>query len=145
MEFSILFWPPPSGGVKYGIYLWFFLNILGKICVVFWRISQHLWWGKRGIMVFKIIWLFKNGMECDRIKGLIWRQNTKKTLKFYWKLSLYYQKKDKKKVWNGVDPPRPVMENSILFIFFIFETFPYEIFPFLLHIEFLSGIYSGFW
>ena len=92
MEFSILFWPPPSGGVKYGIYLWFFLNILGKICVVFWRISQHLWSGKRGIMVFKIIWLFKNGMECDRIKGLIWRQNTKKTLKFYWKLSLYYQK-----------------------------------------------------
>ena len=27
-------------------------------------------------------------------------------------------------MWNGVDPPRPVMENSILFIFFIFETFP---------------------
>ena len=27
--------------------------------------------GKRDIMVFKIIGLFKNGMECDGIKGLI--------------------------------------------------------------------------
>ena len=27
-------------------------------------------------------------------------------------------------MWNGVDPPRPVMENSILFFYFIFETFP---------------------
>ena len=81
--------------------------------------------GKRCILVFKIIGLLKNVMECDGIKGLIWRQTTiEETLKFYWKLSLYYQKIDLKKVWNGVDPPRPVMENSILFIFFIFETFP---------------------
>ena len=30
-------------------------------------------------MVFKIIGLLKNGIECDDIEGLIWRQNTKKT------------------------------------------------------------------
>ena len=72
--------------------------------------------GKRGIIVFNIIWLLKNGMECDGIKGLILRQNTKNPPHILLKIDI--------KVWNGVDPPpRPVMENSILF-YFIFETFP---------------------
>ena len=53
---------------------------------------------KRCILVFKIIGLLKNVLECVGIKGLIWRQNTiEETLKFYWKLSHYCQKKDKKK------------------------------------------------
>ena len=67
-------------------------------------------------------------MEWNVMELKVWFEGKtlKETPKFYWILSLYCLKIDNKKVWNGVDPPRPVMENSILF-FFIFETFPYLI------------------
>ena len=48
--FHTFFTPPPSGGVKYGIYLWFFLTSKGQICVVFWCISQQLGSGKKGFI-----------------------------------------------------------------------------------------------
>ena len=39
---------------------------------LFFDAFHNIWdQGKRGIMVFKIIGSFKNGMECDGIKGLI--------------------------------------------------------------------------
>ena len=68
-------------------------------------------------MVFKFIGLLKNGMEYDGIKGLIWRQNTRKKPQILLKIVTLLSENNKKKVWNGVDPPCPVMENSILFCF----------------------------
>ena len=55
----------------------FFSTSKGQICVVdiIHNISGK---GKGGIMVCKFIGLLKNGMEYDGIKGLIWKQNTRK-------------------------------------------------------------------
>ena len=69
----------------------------------------------------------------------------KKPSKFDWKWSLHCQKIDKKKVWNGVDPPHPVMENSILFIFFIFETFPKNLLLETKQISFIKRYWMPKW
>ena len=72
------------------------------------------------IFMFKKVYFFV--ME---VKVWFEGKTLKKPSKFDWKWSLHCQKIDKKKsVEWGRPPPRPVMENSILFIFFIFETFP---------------------
>ena len=79
MEFSILFWPPPSGGVKYGIYLWFFLTIQGTNLRCFLTHFTTFGIRERGVKWHsKLLVCSKNGMECNGIKGLIWSQNNKK-------------------------------------------------------------------
>ena len=129
-NFPYFFWPPP-GRVKYGMYLWFFSTCKGKICIVFWRDSQHFAPGENGYKGIQIEYFSKNFCVS---KGLIWRKNSIKPPQIWLKIVTLVSEKKIKKVWNGVDPPRPVMENSILFIFIIFETFPNDKF-YLLFIQ----------